>query len=545
MTQKIDAAAFTKLIGKPNATVAGVDYRFTREGERCFVTFDDPIEVGDETVKKELLLMTGSHHMTVFWYESPFGRTLAMLPIVFLRDQERWILRNAAFVRPPGQTAHELGRWNQVCSRCHSTHPRGRLNDETEEWDTHVVDFGIACEACHGPGDMHIKYHKRTVGVGKYDDKIVNPRDLSHDKQSDVCGHCHSVQRPDFAKYSQEKLMEEGMPFRPGDDLEESPLRLILRPSTDFVGTPGHERALNEPNLQNTFWPDGVVRVAGREYNAMVESPCFQEGELSCLSCHTMHPNKTEDLKVWRDDQLKPGMRTNTACTQCHQEPKYNKKIAEHTHHLADSQGSQCMNCHMPHSTYGLLKTVRNHRIESPSLITMLKTGRPNGCAMCHLDKNIGWVGDHLTEWYGQEPLQLSPFARGTASSLVNYLIGDAGIRAVYAAGFAWEPAREASGSDWMAPYLILGLTDEYDAIRLIAKRTLQTLPGYENVEIDEFADPAKRIEAVNRLLAEFKQAGRLKPRPELLIDQNGTIDFRKAAEMFNARDQTPIFLSE
>jgi hypothetical protein len=545
MTQKVDVDSFMELIGARKVKVAGVDYEFTREGNRCFVKFDDPIESAVETVKKELVLLTGSHHMTVCWYESPFGRTLAMLPIVYLRDQQRWIERNAAFVRQPGTSDHELGRWNQVCSRCHSTHPRGRLKTETEEWDTHVVDFGIACEACHGPGEFHIKYHKRTVGVGKFDDKVVSPLDLGHKRQSDVCGHCHSVQRPDFAKYSQDKLMQEGMPFRPGDDLEESPLRVILRPSSKFEGTPGHARAQQEPNLQNTFWPDGMVRVAGREYNAMVESPCFQNGEMSCLSCHTMHPPKSTDLDTWRDDQLKPGMRTNKACTQCHKEPKYNKKIAEHTHHLDTSQGSQCMNCHMPHSTYGLLKTVRNHHIESPALITMLQTGRPNGCALCHLDRNIGWVGDHLTEWYGQPPLQLSPFARGTASSLVNSLIGDAGIRAVYAASFAWEPAREASGSDWMAPYLLLGLTDEYDAIRLIAKRTLQTLPGYENVDIDEFAAAPERIAAVNRYLAEFKQAGRLRPRPELLIDQNGRIDFEKASEMFNARDQTPIFLSE
>jgi hypothetical protein len=64
-------------------------------------------------------------------------------------------------------------------------------------------------------------------------------------------------------------------------------------------------------------------------------------------------------------------------------------------------------------------------------------------------------------------------------------------------------------------------------------------------VEIDEFAAAPERIAAVNRYLAEFKQAGRLRPRPELLIDQNGRIDFEKASEMFNARDQTPIFLIE
>ena len=119
------------------------------------------------------------------------------------------------------------------------------------------------------------------------------------------------------------------------------------------------------------------------------------------------------------------------------------------------------------------------------------------------------------------------------------------GLRAVYASTFAWEPAREASGTDWMAPYLLLGLIDDYDAVRIITKRTLQTLPGYENVDIDEFADTEERAALVNRYLEEFKRDVRLKPRPELLIDEDGRIDFDKASQMFNARNQTPIFLSE
>ena len=32
-----------------------------------------------------------------------------------------------------------------------------------------------------------------------------------------------------------------------------------------------------------------MVRVGGRDYTAMVESPCYLKGELSCLSCHQMH----------------------------------------------------------------------------------------------------------------------------------------------------------------------------------------------------------------------------------------------------------------
>jgi hypothetical protein len=165
---------------------------------------------------------------------------------------------------------------------------------------------------------------------------------------------------------------------------------------------------------------------------------------------------------------------------------------------------------------------------------------------LCHLDRNIGWVADQLTQWYGHQKLGLqNPMATETASSVVNFLLGDAGIRAIYASAFAWEPAREASGSDWMAPYLIIGLLDDYDAVRMIAMRTLRTLPGYEDIDIDELAEIRDRAEVVTRYIQQFNRDLRLKPRSELLIGEDGKLDFDKASQMFNARDQTPIFLNE
>ena len=546
MTQTVTSQSALPAIENEKVTVAGLDYEFLCKGdEKYFVRFDDPLDASTEVVTKELVLMTGSHHMSVFWYESAFDRTPAMLPIVYLRDQQRWIPRNAAFVRPPGEEGHELGRWNQVCSRCHSTHPRGRLNEQSDVWDTHVVDFGIACESCHGPAEKHIQLHDGVADIQSSDDVVVSPANLPHHLQSDVCGQCHSVHLPDFEKYDLDKLMTDGLPFRPGDDFEKSPLRKLVQLSHEEKGTAEFDRT-REQLLQNSFWADGTVRVAGREYNGLVESPCHQNGTMSCLSCHEMHPDQSIDLAEWRDDQLKPGMRTNLACTQCHQEAQYTSDLAKHTHHAVDSHGSQCMNCHMPHTSYGLLKSVRSHRIESPSVVTTLTTGRPNGCMQCHLDRNIGWVADHLSQWYGQEEIELqNPMARETASGLINLLVGDAGLRAISAATFAWEPAREASGTEWMAPYLALGLIDEYEAVRMITMRTLRTLPGIDDLDIDEFADVKERAEWVNQFLEKFKQDVTLEPRSELLIGEDGKIDFEKASQMFNARDQTPVFLQE
>ena len=85
---------------------------------------------------------------------------------------------------------------------------------------------------------------------------------------------------------------------------------------------------------------------------------------MQCTSCHQLHPDENllqsrEATAAWADDQLAPNMRDNHACLQCHAEFSANDALAEHTHHAADSVGSECYNCHMPHTTYGLLKGIR------------------------------------------------------------------------------------------------------------------------------------------------------------------------------------------
>ena len=76
---------------------------------------------------------------------------------------------------------------------------------------------------------------------------------------------------------------------------------------------------------------------------------------------HLDSPGQT-DAKTWaRTGQLKPKMDSDTACLQCHKD--MSARLVAHTHHAADSSGSRCYNCHMPYTSYGLLKALRSHRI--------------------------------------------------------------------------------------------------------------------------------------------------------------------------------------
>src|SRR5262249_16962332 len=145
--------------------------------------------------------------------------------------------------------------------------------------------------------------------------------------------------------------------------------------------------------LPGTFWSDGLVRVSGREFNGLVDSPCFARAidpqhTLTCTSCHTLHKASDDSRPTaeWADShQLAPGKETNEACVGCHQSIGVN--LTSHTRHRADSSGSSCYNCHMPYTSYGLLRALRSHTITVPTVRESVEVGRPNACNACHLDR--------------------------------------------------------------------------------------------------------------------------------------------------------------
>ncbi len=266
----------------------------------------------------------------------------------------------------------------------------------------------------------------------------------------------------------------------------------------------------------------------------MVESACYQHGTMSCMSCHNMHEADGERQQEWRDDQLKPGMRGDQACLQCHAD--YAKLASAHTHHQAGSSGSECMNCHMPTTTYGLLKTVRSHRISSPSVDTTINTGRPNACNLCHLDQTLQWSADHLSEWYGQTKPELTRDEKETSAAVLHFVKGDAAQRAIQASVFSWPPAREVSGTDWMPPFLLNGMNDPYDAVRIISERSLRSMKQWLDVEYDFLDRSVSQSQRITALIEEMEipsEAGRA----PLLLDDRGKVIMPRLNDLIKRRN--------
>jgi predicted CXXCH cytochrome family protein len=406
--------------------------------------------------------------------------------------------------------------------------------------------LGVACEACHGPGEAHI--HANQDLVRRYrlhfsdapDTTIVNPARLSPRLATYVCAQCHSMNI-----FKTDPRLP-GERYRAGGDLLRT--KMILRTSdrmmsaAERIDWPRLERHIGRQTptyVEERFWPDGMARVSGRETNGMVESACFQDNTLSCLSCHSMHSSAP-------DDQLAEHMESDVACFQCHAD--YLERVEEHTHHKVGSSGSLCYNCHMPHTTYGLLKAIRSHLIDSPSVAKDLETGRTNACNLCHLDKTIAWTAEHLTAWYGQTAPALSQEESTVSETVMRLLEGDAAQRAISAWHLGWAPAQEASGRGWIAPFLARLLEDPYACVRYIAYRSLTSLRGYESVRYDFVGDAQLRADARSQVESIFGATAadaRDRLGPEVLTDPSGRLDFALLAALASRRDDRIVDLRE
>lgn len=555
MTQFAVPGAVQADFSKGPLQLDGQSYRFERRDEEYWVEMPDQKWLESPANRRALLsgsaspprvtarlgLITGSHHMQVFWISGEAGNLQRIFPFSWLIQDQRWVPVHETFLRDPklGGYTH---LWNANCIHCHATGGQPRPNSGTGTVATRVGELGIACEACHGPGESHIRANQNPLNryLGQLANRplqpLVNPAKLSKDRSAQVCGQCHGIKWIPTAE--KEHLQQHGFTYRPGDDLEKSspiahPARLDLQ---EWLREPLRQ---NPRFLEEHFWADGEVRVTGREFNGLLDSPCYERGSLTCLSCHASHQSDP-------DGQLAAGRRGNDACLQCHS--KLRDQIEQHTHHPAASSGSQCYNCHMPHTTYGLLKAIRSHRISSPRVATTLASGRPNACNLCHLDKTLAWTGKHLVDWYQQPPVELPVEHTQIAASVVWTLKGDAGQRALIAWHYGWEPATAVSGMDWLPLYIGHMLDDPYSAVRYIAARSLRRIPAFAEFQYDFVAPPELRAAARAQVIRNWAESlkGRSASRgSEVLLDPQSSLDARRFLELSRQRDNRSMDLQE
>jgi predicted CXXCH cytochrome family protein len=248
-----------------------------------------------------------------------------------------------------------------LCDGCHSVGYDITTNA--------VAEWNVGCERCHGAGSTHAEHPTR--------DNIVNPARMSYVDANDTCIQCHSQGQP-LSNPIQGKYYDWPVGYDVGKHL------------SDFWKLEEHELG----KLTFTHFPDGTAHKNRMQGNDFVQSLMYTRG-VTCFSCHDVHGTENEAL-------LRAP--ANEVCTTCHgpnsQNGPHASTIEAHTHHKADSPGSQCVACHMPKIEQTIADVnVSSHTFHfvTPTQTDALKI--PNACNVCHKDKSTDWATMALAGW--------------------------------------------------------------------------------------------------------------------------------------------------
>ncbi|MEZ5305008.1 MAG: ammonia-forming cytochrome c nitrite reductase subunit c552 [Verrucomicrobiales bacterium] len=246
--------------------------------------------------------------------------------------------------------------WNAMCAACHNTRLRKNYEPATDSYQTAMAERSVGCESCHGPMKAHADWQAQYPG--RKGDPSVKKQ--TPDQILDTCAGCHS------------RRSELTGDFCPTDNFFDHYAPAVV----------------DETDL---YYADGQVRDEVYVYSSFRSSRMFHAG-VRCLDCHDPHSNKP----------ILPG---NQLCMRCHTAGGYPNSPpidpAAHTFHLPESAGSQCVNCHMPHTTYMGRHPRRDHGFTIPDPLLTKELGIPNACNRCHQDQDADWALAAVEKWYG------------------------------------------------------------------------------------------------------------------------------------------------
>jgi tetratricopeptide (TPR) repeat protein len=340
----------------------GVTSRFFRKDGKFYVNTEGPDgEPGDF----EIAYTFGVYPLQQYLVPFPGGR-LQSLTIAWDVDRKRWYRLPPFDVAGPDDWLHWTGggqTWNLMCAECHSTDLRKNYDPSSDTYETTWGEIDVSCEACHGPGSLHVAWADRPpmarTPLERYG-LVLSTEDQSARGQVELCAPCHS------------RRMLLGEIRHGGADLLDGLLPEILS--------------------RGMYFADGQIIEEVYVYGSFIQSRMYDRG-IRCSDCHDVHSLK----------RLKEG---NDLCLQCHRADVYN--TADHhfhkeTHEGKPSDGWLCEKCHMPGKHYMGIDYRLDHSIRVPRPDLSLELGLPNSCGMtgCHDDKDAAWSAEAYRKWYG------------------------------------------------------------------------------------------------------------------------------------------------
>ncbi|WP_109830700.1 tetratricopeptide repeat protein [Reichenbachiella versicolor] len=353
--QAMKIASDSTVLGNFNNTefdIKGANYKFFRKGKDFMVNaqngdnqyqdFKVKYTFGVYPLQQYLIEFQGGKYQTLqACWDSEKGRWMDVQPHFDITHDE-WL-----------HWTRGAMNWNSMCADCHSTNLHKNYNPSTQTYNTTFSEINVSCEACHGPGEEHVKFYEdSTKGTPPklYLVKNVDSRELV-----DKCARCHA---------------------RRGQ----------ITPYFDYEG---HFSDHYDPALLTTdnYFPDGQIEDEDYVWASFRQSKMFHEG-VSCKDCHNMHSLKLKD-------------HTNGLCLQCHDVDKFNTE--KHHFHPVESESGKCINCHMTGRVYMGNDFRRDHSFRIPRPDQSVIYNTPNACTECHEDKSNEWASKAIENFYGDK----------------------------------------------------------------------------------------------------------------------------------------------
>lgn len=202
----------------------------------------------------------------------------------------------------------------------------GSANDPNGEMDIDgdgkPNELNMGCETCHGPGSAH----REAKGLMKFA-TIVSPNKLAAERESMICGQCHSR--------SQGHL---------NNDQPVNAANKMMLPGTsrnDFL----KQFTTREDAAKGDYWADGLhSKSHHQQYTDFIKSSKYRNGSqlVTCSNCHDPHGDAkfAHQMKL---DSSKP-----ESCTSCHaNKTDLKQHLAEKAKCTVDVSQVTCASCHV------------------------------------------------------------------------------------------------------------------------------------------------------------------------------------------------------
>ena len=278
---------------------------FNEKNGRYYIAYQSGGELYQsvyELDKKGRKTYTATHKMdyvvgsalTGYSYLFRVGPWMFQAPLSYYSHSAQWELS-------PGYNLDDIGFTRSIgtgCLICHNGQPEpdDKHDGKYKEPPFRFGELAISCEACHGPGGLHVREMQANSGQPlapqQVDTSIVNPAKLSPRVADDLCRYCHQ------SGDSVVLLPGKGyLDYRPGAPLSQTwallkrPLKESQREKANRLETAAPVRGSLEVPL---WWKNSSVEL----------SKCYQatHGQLTCIRCHSIHaaPHRRQDCLLSR-----------------------------------------------------------------------------------------------------------------------------------------------------------------------------------------------------------------------------------------------------